>query len=244
MKSNMSRAAMALSAVVALGFTAACGGGGDEERTEKPGESSSAAAPKADEVKNEPAGPLSAAELDKAVLAGGDVADYEVTKMSEADMPAVSVPAEPATCQPIADMFFFASTPMAESRTGRTLTPGSSLDATVTSVALLAHEAGDAEKVIADLRTASEKCTAYEHTDYKYSDVKGLPAPKYGDEAVSYEQTGVIDGTTLSMNFTIVRSGSTLAAFYAMNALEAEKAQVADELVEKQLEKLEGLKKS
>ncbi|MER6015425.1 hypothetical protein [Streptomyces bluensis] len=41
------------------------------------------------------------------------------------------------------------------------------------------------------------------------------------------------------MTFTIIRSGSTLAAFYAMNLLDADKAQVPAEVIETQLTKLE-----
>ncbi|WP_189855422.1 hypothetical protein [Streptomyces poonensis] len=242
----MSRAAMALSAA-ALACTAACGGGGGgggagEEKAG--GKTSASAAPGLGKAKDKaPQAPLTAAQLDEAALASGDVPDYKVTKTSEADMPAGSVPAEPAACQPIADMFFFTSTPGAESRTGRTLAAESGLDATVTSLALLAHERSDAEKVIADLRTASDKCTAYKHTDYRYSGVEALPIPEYGDEAVSYRLKGTIEDTTLTMTFTIVRSDSTLAAFYAMKALGGDEVEVPAEVIKAQLAKLEKVRK-
>ncbi|MEW2398718.1 hypothetical protein [Streptomyces sp. NPDC046862] len=246
----MSRAVVAVSVVATLGFTAACGGGGDEESAEgKPGGASATQA--ADEAKTgaeggeggaasgDAKGPLTEAQLDKAALVSGDTKDYKVAKTPEGDIPAETVPAEPAACQPIADMFFFTSTPRADARTARTLTARSDLNATVVSLALLAHEQSDAEKVIADLRTASTSCTAYEHTDYKYSGVKALPAPKQGDEAVSYKLKGSIEGTSVPMTFTVVRSGSTLAAFYAMNVLDADKAQVPADVIEAQLTKLE-----
>ncbi|WP_320773957.1 hypothetical protein [Streptomyces sp. CRN 30] len=244
MKVKVSRAAVAVSVVAALGFTAACGGGDEKE---EPGRSAAASTPGADGSKGagetEEKAPLTAAQLDEAVLASGDVAGYRVEEMSEEDMPAGSLPIEPAACQSIADMFFFTSTTPAESRTGRTFTPESDADATVTSLALLAHEQGDAEKVIAGLRTASEKCTEYEQADYRYTGVEALPAPEHGDEAVAYRLTGDIEDTTVPMAFTIVRSGSTLAAFYAMNVLDADKAEVPPEVIEKQLEKLEKLEK-
>ncbi|MER6091717.1 hypothetical protein [Streptomyces bluensis] len=127
----------------------------------------------------------------------------------------------------------------AEARAARTLTAKNELDATIASLALLAYEQSDAEKVVADLRTAPKSCTAYEHADYKHSGVKALPAPQQGDEAVSFKLTSSVEGTDVPMTFTIVRSGSTLAAFYAMNLLDADKAQVPAELIEMQLTNLE-----
>ncbi|MFJ9582858.1 hypothetical protein [Streptomyces acidicola] len=99
-----------------------------------------------------------------------------------------------------------------------------------------------AEKVIADLRAKSKSCTAYEHADYKHSGVKALPAPKEGDEAVSFNLTSSIEGTEVPMTFTIVRSESTLAAFCAMN-LDADKVRVPAEVIEAQLAKLTKLMK-
>ncbi|MFI1730608.1 hypothetical protein ACH40E_15535 [Streptomyces acidicola] len=257
MKSRMSRAAVAVSVVAALGFTAACGGGGGKgDAVEKPtGSAAAEAATKAaDEEKGGEGGaggsdagsagqgPLTEAQLEKAALASGDAKSYKIAKTPEGDIPAESVPAEPAACQSIADMFFFTSTPRAEARAARTLTAKNDLDATVVSLALLAYEQSDAEKVIADLRARSKSCTAYEHADYKHSGVKALPAPKRGDEAVSFKLTSSIEGTDVPMTFTIVRSGSTLAAFYAMN-LDADKVQVPAEVIEAQLAKLTKLTK-
>jgi hypothetical protein len=182
---------------------------------------------------------LTETQLEKAALVSGDTKDYTVGKTPEADIPTQTVPADPAACQPIADMFFFTSTPKADARVARTLTARSDLNATVVSLALLAHEQSDAVKAIAGLRAAAKSCTAYEHTDYKYSDVKALTAPELGDEAVSYQLKGSIEGTNVPMTFTIVRSGSTLAAFYAMNVLDADKAQVPADVIEAQLKKLE-----
>lgn len=247
----MSRAVVAVSVAVTLGLTAACGGGGDEQGAEgKPAGATPTKA--ADEAKTGSEGggggaasgdakrPLTEAQLEKAALVSDDTKDYKVAKTPEGDIPAGAVPAEPAACQPIADMFFFGSTPRAEGRTARTLTARSDLNATVVSLALLAHdEQSDAEKVMAGLRTASTSCTAYEHADYEYSGVKALPAPQQGDEAVSYKLKGSIEGTSVPMTFTIVRSGSTLAAFFAMNVRDADKAQVPADVVEAQLTKLE-----
>ncbi len=250
----MSRAVVAASVTVALGLTAACGGdSGDSGSSGSSGDGGSRAdsgssrdGDKKSSQKPAPAEKkstaLTAADLEKAVLAKGDLKGHKIEKLSAADMPSQTVPADPAACQPFADMFMFASQPAAKSRVGRTVTGPDALDATVSSLALLAHEQADAEKVMDDLRTATKKCTAYEHADSKYRDVAALTAPKAGDDAVSYKVVGVIEGQRTPMSFTVVRSGSTLAAFYSINLLKPKKFGVPTEIVEAQVKELKELK--
>ncbi|WP_447037923.1 hypothetical protein [Streptomyces sp. DSM 118878] len=243
MKSTVSRAIVATTVTVTLGLTAACGGdSGDSGDGKKPSEPAKSSQQKED-PKPEPAEKesLSSADLEKAVLANGDLKGYKVEKLSAADMPEQTVPADPADCQPFADMFMFAGAPAAEARVGRTMTGPDELDATVISLALLAHEQADAEKVMDGLRTATKKCKAYEHAGSKYSDVGALTAPKLGDEAVSYKVVGLIEDQKTPMSFTVVRSGSTLAAFYSINLLKPEKFGVPEKAVEAQVAKLEKL---
>ncbi|MET8684033.1 hypothetical protein ABZV77_07420 [Streptomyces sp. NPDC004732] len=255
MKSSVSRAVVAASVMVALGLTAACGGDSDSGDSGKSGSSGSSGNSRdsrdsrdSDKKSSQKPAPaekkstaLTAADLEKAVLAKGDLKGHKVEKLSAADMPSQTVPADPAACQPFADMFMFASQPAATSRVGRTLTGPDELDATVISLALLAYEQADAEQVMDDLRTATKKCTAYEHADSKYRDVAALTAPKAGDDAVSYKVVGVIEGQKTPMSFTVVRSGSTLAAFYSINLLEPKKFGVPTEVVEAQVNKVQDL---
>ncbi|MEV7195834.1 hypothetical protein AB0N81_29105 [Streptomyces sp. NPDC093510] len=240
MKSSVSRAVVAASVTVALGLTAACGSdnGDSGDKGKKSPEKSAAAKPVAKKSTV-----LSAADLEKAALAKGDLKGYKVEKMSAADMPSQTVPADPAACQPFADMFMFATQPAAKNRLGRTLTGPDELDATVISLALLAHEKADAEKIMEGLRKATKKCTAYEHADSKYRDVAALPAPKAGDDAVSYKVVGDIQGQKTPMSFTVVRSGSTLAAFYSINLLKPKEFGVPTKIVDAQVNKLEKLAK-
>ncbi|MFF7261343.1 hypothetical protein ACFZCL_13795 [Streptomyces sp. NPDC008159] len=241
MKSRMSRAAVAVSVVATLGLTAACGGGGENgdntDAEKKPSAGSSAPAEKPKEPAGQ--GALTEAQLQKAALTKGDVKGYTIADMPAEDMPAETVPAQPAACQPIANMFFFTSDPQAKARAGRTVTPKDELSGSVISLALAAHEQSDAEKVMADLRKATENCTKYEHVGNKYSGVEALPAPEQGDEAVSYKLKGDIEGAKIPMSFTVVRSGSTLIGFYSMNMLDADKAKVPAEVLEAQIAKLE-----
>ncbi|MFE5024910.1 hypothetical protein ACFRAO_16605 [Streptomyces sp. NPDC056656] len=242
MKSGVRRAVAAAAVVAALGVTTACGGSSettdDAKKPAKPAASEKTTAPA--KPAEEGAKALTAAELEKAVVATGDVKGYKVEKVGKGDLPPTeSVAAKPASCQPLADMFMFSTRPTAKDRVVRTLMATDELDPKVTSLALLAHDGADAAKVMKDLRTASKSCTAYEHVDYKYSGVKERPAPDAGDEAVSYDVKGVIDGDKVPMTFTVVRSGSTVVAFYTMNMLDASKTDVPQVIVDAQLAKLE-----
>ena len=239
MKSKMSRAAVAVSVAAALGFTAACGGGGDE------GKGADAKPSVAGDAKDEQDGAgkaaLTEAQLKEAALTKGDVKGYKISDMSTEEMRAEAVPAEPAACQPLANMFFFTSDPQAKASAGRRVTSVDELSASVIALALAAHEQSDAEKVMADLRKATESCDGYEHVGNKYTEIETLTAPEQGDEAVSYKLKSDIEGAKIPMSFTVVRIGSTLIEFSSMNMLDADKAEVPAEILDAQVAKVEKL---
>lgn len=241
-KSRVSRIAVTVSVAAALGLTAACGGGGgdgDGGKGAKPSKAggSETAQP---EPRTSPAdsGALTRAELEKAALAAGDVKGYGVKKTAASDIGLDSVPADPAACQPIADMFLFTSDPAARAAVGRSFAAKDDLDASVTSLALLAYGSGEAEKVLDGLRTSTGKCTKYEHTGYQYSGVKALKDPGLGDESVAYRLLGSIEGASVPTTFTVVRVGTTVVTFTAMNMLDGDKVRVPSAIVDAQLKKL------
>ncbi|AZM54961.1 hypothetical protein DMA15_22305 [Streptomyces sp. WAC 01529] len=238
-KSSVSRAVVAASVTVALGLTAACGSDDDGKKPSEPAKSAQGSGGGKDaKPAGAKQGALTTAELEKAVLAKGDLKGYKLEKLSAADMPAQTVPSDPVKCQPLADMFMFATDPASKARVGRTMTGPDEMDATIITLALLAHEKDDAEKVMDGLRTATEKCEAYEHAGSKYREVAPLSAPKSGDDAVSYKVVGLIEGQKTPMSFTVVRSGSTLAAFYSINLLKPKEFGVPSKIVEAQVDKL------
>ncbi|MEB3965256.1 hypothetical protein OKJ48_34275 [Streptomyces kunmingensis] len=241
MKSGLGRVLAGVCVTAALAATTACGSGSDggksdgksaDKPADKPAATSSSEAPTA-------LRPLSEAQLAQAAITKADVKGFSVGKVPDDEIPDMSVPADPAECQAIADMFLLGSEPDAAARVARSVTSLTETDATVVQMGLLAHQEADAKKVLADLRAASEKCDAYEHTDYKYSGIEPRKAPALGDEAVSYAMTGKIDGETIPMTYVVVRTGSTVAAFYGMNVLDAKQAEVPAEIIETQIAKLE-----
>lgn len=247
-RSKVSRAAVAVSVAAVLGLTAACGAGGDESKDAqaKPSADGTAAGDAKDGKGGEGSGTtaLTEAQLKEAALGKGDVKGYKIAGMPAEDMLGVPVPAKPAACQPLANMFNFTSDPQPKARAGRTVTAENKLSASVVSLALAAHEQSDAEKAMADLRTATENCDGYEHVGNKYTAVEARPAPRQGDEAVAYKLTADIEGAEIPMSFTVVRSGSTLIGFSAMNMLDADKAEVPDEILDAQVEKVEKAEKA
>ncbi|WP_455360357.1 hypothetical protein [Streptomyces sp. SYSU K21746] len=237
MNKSVSRLLTAGSVIASLALTTACTGDDGDKDAKAPATS----------APSKPAGPppLTAAQLEQAMVTPAELKGYTFKKIPAEEIPELSVPAKPAACQPLADMFMFASQPKAKARVASTLTgPDGTdeMDATVVSIGLLAHQEADAGKIVAGLRTASTSCKAYEHADMKYAGVKALADPKKGDESVSYQVEGVIDGDKLPMTFTVVRSGSTVVSFYAMNILDPAKAVVPPAVIDAQLAKLARVK--
>ncbi|AZM54960.1 hypothetical protein DMA15_22300 [Streptomyces sp. WAC 01529] len=224
----MSRVVVAVSVVAALGATAACGGGGDDGKdSAKPG----AGASKDASTDASKGGAEAAGRLEKAALATGDVKGYKVEKPKTPDASAAAAPAagktSPAVCAPLTALLDPdvsakpkpKSVPEPKAHVGRILTNPGGRALTTTDVGLSAYTRADAERVMADLRTAakSKKCAAFRVDGRRYLDVKALPAPDKGDEAVSYKLTHRKGEYTARERVTVVRDGSTLLTFDASN---------------------------
>ncbi|WP_189186915.1 hypothetical protein [Streptomyces albiflavescens] len=235
MKSALGRVVVGIGVTAALTATAACGGQDTDDKSSGSKKPAAKASPAAQEALK----PLTEAQLTKAAITKADVKGYRVGDTPDDEIPEVSVPAKPATCQAIADMFLLGTEPNATARVSRSLTSLERTDGTLLRMGLLAHKEADAKKVVADLRTQSEKCNSYEHTDYQYTGVKPLKAPDFGDEAVSYTMTSDIDGDKIPVTYSVVRSGSTLVVFYAMNALGGKAPEVPAAVMEAQVTKVE-----
>ncbi|WP_158997340.1 hypothetical protein [Streptomyces aureus] len=239
MKSVPGRVLMGICATAVLALTAACGGQGTDGGDNAGGGASKKPAAKASSAAPEGLKPLTEAQLKQAVVTTADVKGYRVGDTPDDEIPEVSVPAKPAGCQALADMFLLSTDPHAAARVSRSLTSLTATDGRVLRVGLLAHEEADAKKVVGDLRAQSGTCKAYEHTDYQYTGVKALKAPSLGDEAVSYSMTSDIEGTKIPVTYTVVRSGSTLVVFSAMSALGGKAPEIPAALVAAQVTKIE-----
>ncbi|MFD3734017.1 hypothetical protein [Streptomyces sp. NPDC058632] len=254
------RTALAASAAALALLVTACGGSDDSgsgggKGDEGKADSSASAAPAAKA--------LTAAELEKAALVQADVKDGKVvTKLpSGDDIAADAVEVKDEACQPLAHIQ--AGVPVGSpaatvkrSWTGEPEKPaeGADLEESLTAgfdvdkvlISLASYEDGGAEQVVKDVEAAVEKCAegfAYTTDGESGEYVKAVKAegPKGADEALTVTLTMSAAGSEAPVNVVVARTGSTVAAFSAVNlaALAAgEEAPFPTQISDAQLAKL------
>ncbi|WP_069814682.1 hypothetical protein [Streptomyces sp. TP-A0874] len=242
-------------AVPALLLAAACGGGSDSG--EEPGA-------EADRARNglKESGPvLSTAQLEKAIIAEGELKGFTVeppgaaeedeTEGEEGDAdepseaewrPAPKAKADRAECASI--LVAGVERPIKDTRnvTRRTLRPvaGAKPGQSV-SVALLATRGGSVE-LLRDLKAAVPKCAdgfevSAEGETSRYSEISPADAHTTGDETMAY--TATVDGkdSEWALKVVVARAGSTVAVFVGSGA-DGKPADLPQSLLDKQLAKL------
>lgn len=253
MKSVVSRSAVAVTVLAALGSAAACGGsggdGGGGDGGGAGGERSKASAAPSK-------GP--AARLERAALATGDIKGYEVERPEASDAAkraaARSGQASPAKCAPLAAL------PEPKARVDRVVTGADGKHHTTTDVELAAYAVADARNAMTDLREATEPvgatevvgttkavgetevfgaakaatvvkaakpkgCATFRVGGHRYFGLHPLPAPDKGDEAVSYAYAHREGEFVIRERVTVVRRGGTLMTFAASNLYDPEGVQ-------------------
>jgi hypothetical protein len=267
MRQRTAVAAAALALV--MGLTAACGGGASEDGgsssdkaadTTSPSSGSSSVSGSGPKPSSEPkptptltpdpetsAAPtgrtpknLTQAELDKAILAQGDVPGFSVGPM-EAPPPQGETP-ERAECAPLTSVIGGRPEPLAQASAYRQLT-GPKDDRPAVSEFLTAHGPQGAVNALSRLRAAVEACeggfkTTGAEGPSTYTGVKALPVARVGDDAIAYQVTGDFAGAPVPLVFEVVRSGSTLATFYTANFEGPQTPRVPPALLTAQVAKL------
>lgn len=185
---------------------------------------------------------MTKAQLTKALLDQGDLKGYGVQAASSPDTPGIPIDADEDVCAAVSMMMLFSLSADPEARVARTVsaTSGDTVG-TATSVLLSSYQEADAKQGMAVLKPSVEGCPdGFEvDTDTKVSAIKPLDAPDAGDEAVSFRLSGGILGEDTPTAYTVVRSGSTLALFFAVDMTTPKTVTVPDEVVTAQVEKLE-----
>ncbi|MFA3873800.1 hypothetical protein ABS735_08945 [Streptomyces sp. MMCC 100] len=260
------RTALAASAAALALLATACGGSSDDDgaagdetaKTEQsaPAEGAGASAPAGEA--------LTAAELEKVALAQADVKNGEVATELSADdqvakdqistddkacLPLVYVQGAVAQGEPAADV--------QRSWQGQTESPSASkgpdgqdmTDVDVNEIMLnvASYADGGAEQAMAGLKTAVEKCAGgFDATvgsdKMRVTEVSGVGRLKAGDEGLTVN-IGVATGADSSglMKLVVVRKGSTLATFSAVNLssmMTGAEFEVPAEVVDAQVAKL------
>ncbi|MFI1829546.1 hypothetical protein ACH41E_24340 [Streptomyces sp. NPDC020412] len=230
------RAAVAASVVSLSLVLAACGGSEDEKKDAKgdaKGSSSAAAAPAAKA--------LTQAELEKLILAKGDLKDHEFNTPGAADVAkAKGATTDKAECKPLATALTEGAPAPATASVLRQIMPmpaGSSTGTTeeqkaeaalkalstlsFTATTLNSYEGKGAEDAMAALKKAGTDCTASftVTAEGETTKVTKVAPATYsgGDEALAYTVTMDVDGKAYETHLVTVRKGATVANFYALS---------------------------
>ncbi|MDA5140484.1 hypothetical protein PEM37_03135 [Streptomyces sp. AD681] len=259
------RTALAASAAALALLVTACGGSDDDSAAGDDKAKAEQSAPAEGAGESAPAGKaLTAAELEKVALAQADVKNGEVATELSADdqvakdqisaddkacLPLVHVQGAVAQGEPAADV--------QRSWQGQSESPSESkgpdgqdmtdIDVNKILLNVASYADGGAEEAMAGLKAAVEKCAdgfgATAGGDkMRVTKVSGADAPKGGDEGLTVN-IGVATGGDSSglMKLVVVRKGSTLATFSAVNLssmMTGAEFEVPAEVVDAQVAKL------
>ncbi|MFG2726713.1 hypothetical protein [Streptomyces canus] len=246
--------ATATVSVLSLALITGCGGGSDDDSKEsgaskKTGASaSSSTAAKA----------LSAAELEKLLLAKGDVAGYEAADGDDTLPKAKSeVKTDKADCAPLAHAMAGLAPGDTDASASNTLTkspdatPSSGeeavLNVEMTFVGLSSYDGDGAEKAVKAVSDGIAACSGgftitAEGEKQKITKVASGTASGKGDESVAFSVGSDMDGEgTATFNTEVVRVGNTVSTYYTVDfaSLESGKAApVSTAVIDAQLTKL------
>ncbi|RZB15178.1 hypothetical protein StrepF001_33990 [Streptomyces sp. F001] len=239
--------------VLSLALITGCGGGSDSSDDSKDTESSSSP--------TQAAKALSAAELEKLLLAQDEVKGYKVASGDDTlPKSKTAVKTDKAECDPLSwataglapgDTDANASNTVAEDKaSAATAQPEDIADAfnvAMTFVGLSSYEGDGAEKAMKAVSDGVSACAGgYSLTadaeKTKVTKVAAAQGSGGGDESVAFAQDVDMDGEgTATFHTEVVRKGNTIATFYTVNLAAlgtGEAAEIPAAVVEAQVAKL------
>ncbi|MFE8914985.1 hypothetical protein [Streptomyces globisporus] len=233
------RTALAASAAALALLATACSGSSDTDgKDEKGTANGNSSAPKA------PAEALTAAELEKAALAQGDVEGTKVTEAGPADeVSADGVKVDKEACLPVAHAMYGVAQKGAVATTKRKVidepkadgkksledvAKGEGADAfkdafnlTSTFVALHSYEGTAGPDAFAALKKAAADCAGGFTATVAGTPTKVVSMTEEkitgGEEAAAWTVTSEDDGTTMPVKLVALRKGGSVATFFAFN---------------------------
>ncbi|WUD77265.1 hypothetical protein OG937_38940 [Streptomyces sp. NBC_00510] len=157
----------------------------------------------------------------------------------------------PARCKPLYDMTAFVGRYQPVWQVAKIVSRTSDEgDTSSTTVALNSYRQQESVKMMTDLRGALDTCTKFappgsSATGWTYSDIRKLPDPSLGDDALSYRMTLDMPaddmGPAHSVVFTyvVVRSGTTVTTFASnLFGVNGKPTKVPRQVIDAQLKKL------
>lgn len=210
-----------------LALAGACSGddGGSDDGKGKDGATTAPATSAAASPTAAAKAPLTAAQLRAALVKDAEVPGYKIeASANEAMSPDDAMTTDKPECQPLADP------PSTRPKYARKAFVGASagkadpgnLPASVelTQLLLASHAPGDAAKMVADIRQALQKCTAFTATDGAGKKtpftIKKGPAVTVGDESVAYAMSDTSDKEGGTALVTVVRSGDASVTYLSV----------------------------
>ncbi|MEU6892748.1 hypothetical protein ABZ934_13300 [Streptomyces sp. NPDC046557] len=192
-----------------------------------------------------PASPKNAAsKLERSALEPGDLDGYQISAQNKnPNAPSGQPQADRKACQPLADVMGDKPDPAARETVNRGVGSQKQVGLAV-SASVSSYAEADAERLMARLRDAVAECgTGFSATVQKqtgsYRDVKPLAYKTGGDENVSWTTTATAAGVSAQVHLVVVRHGATVVRLMALNVADAaKKAQVPQEVADKQLDKI------
>ncbi|WKD32962.1 hypothetical protein [Streptomyces xanthophaeus] len=189
--------------------------------------------------------------LERSALAQGDLPGYQVSAQGKnPNAPDGQPQADKKACQPLADIMGDKPDPSAREVLSRGVGSqkqvGLAVSATVSS-----YSESDAKALIARLKAAVAACgSGFSATVGKqtgaYREVRPADYRTGGDESVSWTMTAAAQGVSAQVHLVVVREGDTVARLTALNVVAAaqQKAQVPQEVADKQLEKIQKVRRA
>ncbi|MFI2504444.1 hypothetical protein [Streptomyces sp. NPDC018972] len=242
MRAAVVRRTVLTASAAALALLATACGGGDEK-----GGNGGDEAAKGDAASSAPAAKaLTAAELEKLVIASADLKDHKVAEPGKDDVfDPGTLSVERAECEPVAQALSSVPTGKPAASAQRLVTQESeaakkgmpdlaelteeeaeeamldSLDITKTMTSLRSYDADGAERALAALREAGKKCAGgfSMSIDGEKQQVTKVTEEKLaaGEDAVAWTVGTELDGTSADTKVVVFRQGTTLAGFSSFN---------------------------
>lgn len=242
-------AAVCVLTVAVVGCGCGCGRGGGDGGLDGAGASHSGRQAAA------PAKVLGHRELERTALGSGDVDGFSVGPVVGdvgAGQPVVGpVAPVPARCKPLNDMTAFVGRYQPVWQVAKIVSRTSDEgDTSSTTVALNSYRQQESVKVMTELRGAVDTCTKFAPpgssvTGWTYSQIRKLPDPSLGDDALAYRMTLDMPaddmGPAHSVVFTyvVVRSGTTVTTFASnLFGVNGKPTEVPRHVIDAQLKKL------
>ncbi|MFE9439530.1 hypothetical protein ACFYO2_11050 [Streptomyces sp. NPDC006602] len=218
--------------VLSLALVTGCSDDGSDDSKDSAGSGASSSSPAATTV----AKAYSAAELEKLLLAQGEIKGYKVTSGDNTLPKAKSVlkNIDKAECEPVA--YAMAALPPGDTdaNASNTVTEDAPTDApstddfaeafnlTATYVGLSSYEGDGAEKAFKAVSDGVAACSGgfgftADGTDTKISKITSEKASGAGDESVAFAVDSGADGESGTFHTEVVRHGSTIATYYSVN---------------------------